>query len=59
MRRKDPALRLTMCMSNIVVVPCFHKAWALTSALDFSGTSTCPDGPINIAAPFTVLALPS
>ena len=41
------------------MVPCFHKAWALTSTLDSAGTSTCPNCPTNIAALFTFLSLPS
>ena len=45
-------------MSNIAVVPRFQNPWVLTSALDFEGTSTCPDLLSNTAALFTVRPLP-
>ena len=49
---------LAILMSNITVVPCFHKPWALTSALDSAGTTACPGCPTNLAAPLTFLPLP-
>ena len=48
-------MRLTILMSNIAVVPCFQKPWALTSDLDYAGTTTCPDQPTNMASLFTIL----
>ena len=29
-------------MSNIAVVPCFQNPWVIMSALNYSGTATCP-----------------
>ena len=49
---------LTIIMLNIVVVRRFQKPWALTSALDSTGTTTCTGCPINLDAPLTVRALP-
>ena len=45
-------------MSNIAVIPCLQKQWALTSALDSAGTSYCPGLIFNTASPFTVRSLP-
>ena len=49
-------MRLTILMSNIAVVPCFQKPWALTSDLDSTGTAAYTSLLENSAAPF--LALP-
>ena len=38
----------------MAVVPRFQNPWALTSALDSAGTTTCPSCRTNLAAPLTV-----
>ena len=45
-------------MPNLAVVPHFQNLWSISSALNYSGISTCPCLLTNLFALFTVSSLP-